>query len=96
MVDSIQGSGSYITDTPEKSINRPLCALFALSNGTLDNVLQLRIALETAVCKDIILSARDDEIETVCGLADYDYMALPTSDQAMCASFCCAEQNKSV
>lgn len=83
MVDSIQGSGSYITDTPEKSINRPLCALFALSNGTLDNVLQLRIALETAVCKDIILSARDDEIDTVCGLADYDYIGLPTSDQAM-------------
>ena len=27
IVQSIQGSGSYITNTPEQSINRPLCAL---------------------------------------------------------------------
>lgn len=39
IVQSIQGSGSYITNTPELSINRPICALFALSNGTLENVL---------------------------------------------------------
>ena len=47
IVQSIQGSGSYITNTPELSINRPICALFALSNGTLENVLDLRIVLET-------------------------------------------------
>lgn len=52
IVQSIQGSGSYITNTPEQSINRPLCALFALSNGTLENVLDLRIVLETDVCRD--------------------------------------------
>ncbi len=34
IVQSIQGA-LYITSTPEQSINRPLCALFALSNGTL-------------------------------------------------------------
>lgn len=54
IVQSIQGSGSYITNTPEQSINRPLCALFALSNGTLENVLDLRNVLETDVCRDII------------------------------------------
>lgn len=42
IVQSIQGSGSYITNTPELSINRPICALFALSNGTLENVLDSR------------------------------------------------------
>ena len=47
IVQSIQGSGSYITNTPELSINRPICALFALSNSTLENVLDLRIVLET-------------------------------------------------
>jgi GntR family transcriptional repressor for pyruvate dehydrogenase complex len=26
IAESIQGSGSYITDSPEKTINRPLCA----------------------------------------------------------------------
>ena len=44
---SIQGSGTYITDHPENTINKALCALFALSDGTLDNILQLRILLET-------------------------------------------------
>ena len=42
IVQSIQGSGSYITNTPELSINRPICALFALSNGTLENVTEPR------------------------------------------------------
>ena len=83
IVNSVQGSGSYITDTPERTINRPLCALFALSNGTLENVLQLRIILESDVCRDIIGSARDDEIAAVCELADYDYISLPASQQAM-------------
>ena len=48
IVQSIQGSGSYITNTPEQSINRPLCALFALSNGTLENVLDLRTSAATS------------------------------------------------
>ena len=74
IVQSIQGSGSYITNTPELSINRPICALFALSNGTLENVLDLRIVLETDVCRDIIRSATDAEIARVCALADYDYI----------------------
>ena len=74
IVQSIQGSGSYITNTPELSINRPICALFALSNSTLENVLDLRIVLETDVCRDIIRSATDDEIERLCALADYDYI----------------------
>ena len=65
IVQSIQGSGSYITNTPELSINRPICALFALSNGTLENVLDLRIVLETDVCRDIIRNATDAEIARV-------------------------------
>lgn len=82
IVQSIQGSGSYITSTPELSINRPLCALFALSNGTLENVLDLRIVLESDVCRDIIRTAADDEIERLCALADYDYNELPIERQA--------------
>ena len=50
IVQSIQGSGSYITNTPELSINRPICALFALSNGTLENVLDLRRMPRSRVC----------------------------------------------
>ena len=83
IVQCIQGSGSYITNTPELSINRPLCALLALSNGTLENVLDLRIVLETDVCRDIIRTAADDEIERLCALADYDYTELPIERQAM-------------
>lgn len=82
IVQSIQGSGSYITNTPEQSINRPLCALFALSNGTLENVLDLRIVLESDVCRDIIRTATDDEIARLCALADYDYNELPIERQA--------------
>ena len=83
IVQSIQGSGSYITNTPEQSINRPLCALFALSNGTLENVLDLRIVLESDVCRDIIRTATDGEIERLCALADYDYNELPIERQAV-------------
>jgi len=83
IVQSIQGSGSYITNTPELSINRPICALFALSNGTLENVLDLRIVLETEVCRDIICNATDDEIERLCAFTDYDYLALPIEQQSV-------------
>ena len=83
IVQSIQGSGSYITNTPELSINRPICALFALSNSTLENVLDLRIVLETDVCRDIIRSATDDEIERLCALADYDYIGTPIDRQSV-------------
>ena len=83
IVQSIQGSGSYITNTPEQSINRPLCALFALSNGTLENVLDLRNVLETDVCRDIIRTASDDEIARLCALADYDYSEPPIKQQAI-------------
>ena len=83
IVQSIQGSGSYITNTPEQSINRPLCALFALSNGTLENVLDLRNVLETDVCRDIIRTASDDEIARLCALADYDYSEPPIKQQAL-------------
>lgn len=83
IVQSIQGSGSYITNTPELSINRPICALFALSNGTLENVLDLRIVLETEVCRDIICNATDDEIERLCAFTDYDYLAMPIEQQSV-------------
>ncbi len=83
IVQSIQGSGSYITSTPELSINRPICALFALSNGTLENVLDLRIVLETDVCRDIIRNATDEEIECLCTFADYDYLAMPIEQQSV-------------
>lgn len=83
IVQSIQGSGSYITNTPELSINRPICALFALSNGTLENVLDLRIVLETDVCRDIIRNASDEEIEQLCTIADYDYLAMPIEQQSV-------------
>ena len=88
IVQSIQGSGSYITNTPELSINRPICALFALSNSTLENVLDLRIVLETDVCRDIIRSATDDEIERLCALADYDYIGTPIDRQSVRSCAC--------
>lgn len=79
---SIQGSGTYITDQPENTINKALCALFALSDGTLDNILQLRILLETEACKDIIRYADNREIEKLVALANYDY-STPASEQAI-------------
>ena len=73
IIKSIQGSGNYITDTPEKSLDRSLCALFALSNGTLDNLMQLRILLETEAFKDIANYASDEEIEAIATKAEYEY-----------------------
>ena len=88
IVQSIQGSGSYITNTPELSINRPICALFALSNSTLENVLDLRIVLETDVCRDIIRSATDDEIERLKIAAGWEEGMIPrTKTQRVCAAF---------
>lgn len=79
---SIQGSGTYITDHPENTINKALCALFALSDGTLDNILQLRILLETEACKDIIRYADNREIDQLVALANYDY-STPVAEQAV-------------
>lgn len=79
---SIQGSGTYITDRPENTINKALCALFALSDGTLDNILQLRVMLEIDACKDIIRYADNHEIETLIVLANYDYSA-PVPEQSL-------------
>lgn len=79
---SIQGSGTYITNQPENSINKALCALFALNDGTLDNILQLRILLETDACKDIIRYADNREIDKLIALANYDYTT-PVAEQAV-------------
>ena len=75
VVKSVQGSGNYITDDPDSTINRPLCTLFALSDGTLDNLLQLRALLETEACKDVINAASDEEIRSLGRLMQYDYDA---------------------
>lgn len=83
IVKSIQGSGNYITDNPDSTINRPLCALFALDDGTLDNLLQLRLMLEVEACKDIVKTASDDDIALLSKLASYDYDSLPISEQAI-------------
>ena len=44
---SVQGSGNYITQTPETTVDRTLCALFALNDGTMENLLELRGILES-------------------------------------------------
>jgi GntR family transcriptional repressor for pyruvate dehydrogenase complex len=82
IVNSIQGSGTYVTDSPETTINRPICALFALSDGTLDNILQLRILLEIDAGKDIIQNAGDSEIAELVRLAQYDYINTSVAEQA--------------
>lgn len=86
IVKSIQGSGNYITDNPDSTVNRPLCALFALDDGTLDNLLQLRIMLEVEACKDIVKNASDEDIAELSKLAKYDYDNLPISAQSECDS----------
>lgn len=86
IVKSIQGSGNYITDDPDSTVNRPLCALFALNDGTLDNLLQLRIMLEAEACRDIVKNASDEDIAALSKLASYDYDNLPIAEQAVCDS----------
>ena len=71
VVKSIQGSGNYITDDPDSTINRPMCTLFALSDGTLDNLMQLRALLETEACKDIGPPAPASEINALARLLRY-------------------------
>lgn len=68
IVQSIQGSGSYITNTPELSINRPICALFALSNSTLENVLDLRIVASRRTCAGTSSAARPTTRSSACAL----------------------------
>lgn len=87
---SIQGSGTYITDQPETAINKALCALFALGDGTLDNILQLRTMLETEACKDIIRYADDREIDRIVALAKYDYTSSAAEQAEKDERFHCA------
>lgn len=81
IANSIQGSGTYITDQPEDSINKSLCALFALTDGTLDNILQLRILLESEACRDIVHNCSNAKLAVLRALASYDY-TLPVAQQA--------------
>ena len=73
IVSSIQGSGNYIAKSLENSVDRAVCALFALNDGTLENILQLRIILEAEACREAIKFASDERINELKGLLDYDY-----------------------
>ena len=71
---SVQGSGNYITQTPETTVDRTLCALFALNDGTMENLLELRGILESQAFRDIAAYATDEEIESIAEKADYNYL----------------------
>lgn len=82
IVVPIQGSGNYITNSPETSLDRAFCTLFALSNGTLDNLMQLRIILEVEAFKDIADYSSDEEIAAIAAAAEYDYFDGSIENQA--------------
>lgn len=73
IVISIQGSGNYITSTPEEAIDMALCTLFALNDGTLNNIMQLRVMLEFEACNDAIQHCSDAQLKEIVQAADYDY-----------------------
>ena len=82
IVESVQGSGNYITSAPEHSLDRAFCTLFALNDGTLENLMQLRILLEAEAIKDIVQYASDEEIAAIAAAADYDYFDGSIENQA--------------
>ena len=82
VVKSIQGSGNYITDDPESSVDMALCTLFALNDGTMNNIMQLRIMLEFESCQDAIKYCGDEELKAIAAAADYDYGNTNMSFQA--------------
>lgn len=82
IVNSIQGSGNYITVSPETTVDRSLCALFALNDGTLENLMQIREMLEMQALGDGVNFAGDKEIARVAALADYDYDINDVNTQA--------------
>ena len=55
-------------------MDRTLCALFALNDGTMENLLELRMMLEAEAFRDIAAYATDEEIERIAEKADYDYL----------------------
>lgn len=73
MIVAIQGSGNYIAPSPDTAVDRAMCALFALNDGTLENILQLRILLEIEVCRDICKNASEEDIANLASIAAYDY-----------------------
>ena len=73
IISSIQGSGNYIARSLENSVDRAVCALFALNDGTLANILQLRIILEAEACREAIKYASDERLNELKELVDYDY-----------------------
>ncbi|MEI3101403.1 MAG: FCD domain-containing protein [Oscillospiraceae bacterium] len=55
-------------------MDRTLCALFALNDGTMENLLELRGILESQAFRDIAAYATDEEIESIAEKADYNYL----------------------
>ena len=73
IVTAIQGSGNYITKEMENTVDLAVCALFALNEGSLANIIQLRTALEIEAYRDAVSYASDEELAKVAEAADYDY-----------------------
>lgn len=73
IVRPIQGSGNYITSSPETAVDIALCVLFALNDGTLNNIMQLRVMLEFEACRDAIQYSDSGQIGKIAKAADYDY-----------------------
>lgn len=73
VVITIQGSGNYVTSSPEQTVVAPIDTLFALNDGTLQNLILTRVMLELYACEDIIETATEEDIQRIFEVADYDY-----------------------
>ncbi len=51
VIESRQGEGNFICTNIEKTLIEPLSMIFKLNNGTLEDILELRIILEIEIAK---------------------------------------------
>ncbi len=51
VIESRQGEGNFICTNIEKTLIEPLSMIFKLNNGTLGDILELRIILEIEIAK---------------------------------------------
>jgi len=63
LIESRHGQGNFIVNNTESSFFKPLSLSFKLSNGNIEEILELRLLIESYTVKQAAIHADDDDIK---------------------------------
>jgi len=84
IVEVRHGSGTYVTANAQPLVERSLHTLVQLENVTLEQVLEVRLALRDQLARAAVERATDDELDAL-EAAEQEYRAAPASERVEAA-----------